>query len=145
MCGIAGFISNDRWKETADLSWLDTVLGKFEAAAASNNWEDLDMPLKELVDGFDLLMSFGMHIELVKRTEIRAKMQRLADLLIALSAKLNDVIAETGRSDFLEFLAENTRDCMWQIKEEVLHNIDRTISLFPNLSQCRILIIPSIL
>ena len=133
MCGIAGFISNDRWKETADLSWLDTVLGKFEAAAASNNWEDLSLPLKELVDGFDLLMSFGMHIELVKRSEIRAKMQRLADLLIALSAKLNDFIAETGRSDFLEFLAENTRDCMWQIKEEVLHNIDRTISLFPGL------------
>jgi glutamine---fructose-6-phosphate transaminase (isomerizing) len=132
VCGIAGFISNDRWKETADLSWLDTVLGRFEAIAVSNNWEDLDMPLKELVDGFDLLMSFGMHIQLVKRTEIRAKMQRLADLLTDLSTKLNDVIAETGRSDFLEFLAENTRDCMWQIKEEVLHNIDRTISLFPS-------------
>ena len=65
--------------------------------------------------------------------EIRAKMQRLADLLIAISAKLNDVIAETGRSDFLEFLAENTRDCMWQIKEEVLHNVDRNeTDLFPN-------------
>ncbi len=132
MCGIAGFISSNRWKETAELSWLDTVLGKFEASAVSNKWEDLSMPLKELVDRFDLLMSFGMHIELVKNSEIRAKMQRLADLLIAISAKLNDVIAETGRSDFLEFLAENTRDCMWQIKEEVLHNVDRTTGLFPN-------------
>ena len=66
MCGIAGFISSDRWKETAEPSWLDTVLGKFEASAVSNKWEDLSMPLKELVDRFDLLMSFGMHIELVR-------------------------------------------------------------------------------
>ncbi len=132
MCGIAGFISNDRWKEATDLSWLDIVLGRFEAITVSNKWEDLSIPLKELVDRFDLLMSFGMHIELVKRTEVRAKIQRLADLLVDLSARLNDVIAETGRSDFLEFLAENTRDCMWQIKEEVLHNIERTTGLFPN-------------
>jgi len=134
VCGIAGFISNNQWKETTDLSWLDIVLQKFEAAAASNGWEDLSPPLKDLVDRFDHLMSFGTHIELVERSEVRTKMDRLADLLIAVSARLNDFIAESGRSDFLEFLAENTRDCMWQIREEALRNVDRTVQLLPDLA-----------
>jgi glutamine---fructose-6-phosphate transaminase (isomerizing) len=116
------------------MSWLDTVLRKFEAAAASDRWEDLRLPLNDLLDRFDHLMSFGTHIELVKNSEALAKMERLADLLIAFSAKLNDFIAENGRSDVLEFLAENTRDCMWQIKEEALRNVERTLQLLPDLA-----------
>ncbi|HTY22096.1 MAG TPA: SIS domain-containing protein [Desulfomonilaceae bacterium] len=132
MCGIAGFIGNNRWKETSDPAWLDTLLSGFETAAVSDNWENLSLPLKSLVARFDDIMSFGLHMELVKRSEVWAKMERLADTLTHISGKLNDFIAERGRSDFLELLAENTTDCTWQIREEVLGNVTRTTSLLPN-------------
>ncbi len=118
MCGIAGFIGNDQWKETADLSWLDGIVERFEEASASENWQDLEAPVKDLTGRFDDLMSFGMHAELLRCGDIRLKTERLADTLKIVSLKISDLMSGQSRTDRLEQLLENVRDCLWQITEE---------------------------
>ncbi len=132
MCGIAGFLSNWRWQEKSDLSWLNSLLANFEVYAASGKWADLSGPLKELVDAFDRLMSFGLHLELTERTESLVKLKRISDILGRASDGITIVMTEHGRSDFLEQLAEDTRDCRWQIEEEVIGNVLRTTRLLPD-------------
>jgi glutamine---fructose-6-phosphate transaminase (isomerizing) len=132
VCGIAGFLSNWRWQEKADLTWLNALLANFEAYATSGKWEDLSGPLKELVDAFDRLMSFGLHLELAERSESLVKLKRISEILGRASDRLTIFMTEHGRSDFLEQLAEDTRDCRWQIEEEVIGNVIRTTRLLPD-------------
>ncbi len=132
MCGIAGFLSNWRWQEKVDLSWLNSLLANFEAFSASGKWEDLGGPLKELVDAFDRLMSFGLHLELTERSESLVKLKRISEILGRASDRITVFMTEHGRTDFLEQLAEDTRDCRWQIEEEVIGNVLRTTRLLPD-------------
>jgi len=132
LCGIAGFMSNGRWQEAPDLSWLDSILNHLEALSAdSGRWEDFDKALKELVSRFDDLMSFGCHMALVERPAILSKMERVAELLDGVLKRTTDLTATYGRTDALEQLADDARDCLWQITEEVLGNVVRTTDLLP--------------
>lgn len=132
MCGIAGFLGNWQWQATTDLAWLNDLLAKFETCSASGKWEDLSRPLKDLVDAFDRLMSFGLHLELVERSESMVKLKRIAEILGQASDRLASYMADHGRSDFLEQLAEDMRDCQWQIEKEVIGNVLRTTRLLPD-------------
>jgi glutamine---fructose-6-phosphate transaminase (isomerizing) len=131
VCGIAGFVGNDRWKETADFSWLDEIVEQLELACVSDNWHDPEVPLKDLMGRFDDLMSFGMHAELLRNSVIRAKMDRLADALKTVSQKMADLTAEQSNLLRIEELSENARDCLWQITEEVIGNVERTVRIMP--------------
>ncbi len=134
MCGIAGFVSNGRWQEVPDLSWIDSILNQMDDLwTAPGRLEEFDGPLKELVSRFDDLMSFGCHMALIEgeKSVVLPKMERVADLLGRVLERTADLTASQGRSDALEQLEEDARDCLWQIKEEVLGNVVRTTNLLP--------------
>ena len=132
MCGIAGFVSNNRWQEAPDLSWMDGILNQLEALCTdSGRLEDFDKPLKELLNRFDDLMSFGCHMALVERSAILPKMERLAEFLDGVLKRTTDFTATYGRTDAFEQLADDARDSLWQINTEILGNVDRTIDLLP--------------
>ena len=132
MCGIAGFICNNVWREEPDLSWLEGTLCEIESLSDSTDLvEKLAHPLKELVSKFDDLMSFGLHAELAENPSILAKVERIASLLQEAEDRIVRYMAEKGRTDALEQVSEDTRDCVWQIKEEVLGNVRRTARLIP--------------
>ncbi|MGB6067777.1 MAG: SIS domain-containing protein [Desulfomonilaceae bacterium] len=134
MCGIAGFVSNGLWQEVPDLSWIDSILNQMEALWTDpGRLEEFDRPLKELVSRFDDLMSFGCHMALIEgeAAAVLPKMERLADLLNRVLGRTADLTASQGRTDALEQLEEDARDCLWQIKEEVLGNVVRTANLLP--------------
>ncbi len=131
MCGIAGFVSNNLWKETSDSSWVDAIIRDTETAASGPDWERFAQPLKDLLDRFDSLMSFGIHLELLADPATLGKFQRLADLLETALGGISRFMEQEGRTEFLEQLAEGTRDCLWQIRRELLDNLQRTTSIMP--------------
>jgi glucosamine--fructose-6-phosphate aminotransferase (isomerizing) len=132
MCGIAGFISNQAWLEKPDLSWLEGISRDLETWwSSSQPPEDLSRPLKELVDRFDDLMSFGLHAELADNPDVLEKMENVASLLEQAESRIVSYMAEKGRTDALEQISEDTRDCLWQINEEVVGNVRRTSRLIP--------------
>ncbi|MBI5570320.1 MAG: SIS domain-containing protein [Desulfomonile tiedjei] len=131
MCGIAGFLSNPDWHKKQDLSWLDHIIDACERSIASEKWEDLSRPIQELIGRFDQLMCFDLHMALVDDPETLAKVDRLSHILAHLTERIATVIAEHGRTDLLELLAEDSRDCHWQLEQEVLGNVHRTTRLLP--------------
>lgn len=96
-----------------------------------SSWEEFGQCLETLVNRFDDLMSFGLHVELVERTAVREKIERLAELLDVALGGIERSLAQTGASEAVERVAEDTRDCLWQIREEVLGNADRAAKLSP--------------
>ncbi len=132
MCGIAGFISNQVWLEKPDLSWLDAILRELEEWSSSKQpVEHLVHPLRELVERFDDLMSFGLHAQLADNAAVSDKMGKMALLLEHAEARIVSHMAEKGPTDALEQINEDTRDCLWQIKEEILGNVQRAGRLIP--------------
>jgi len=132
VCGIAGFISNDRWKIEPDLSWMDNLVQEMEASRENTaQWEDFSQHLGRLIEKFDDVMSFGLHMELAQSRSRRKTVERLAELLELALTKISQVISEKGASEALEKLAEETRDCLWQIRQEVLGNAARAAALLP--------------
>jgi len=132
MCGIAGFVTNELWREKPDLAWLDALVNEFEDLLASRSWEAFSGPLSKMADRFDDLMSFGLHMELVETPTTRAKVERIAALLERAHEGLVQFMADKGRTDALELVGEDMRDSLWQIKEEVLGNVSRVNRLLPD-------------
>lgn len=132
MCGIAGFISNNRWREEFDTSWIDGILQQFTAiSSAPVESLNLDCPLGELAYRFDDLMSFGLHLQLVAERETLEKVKRLADLLDAVHHRIETLMGENGRVENLEQVAESARDFSWQLRHEVLGSSSRATALLP--------------
>ncbi|MBI5251726.1 MAG: SIS domain-containing protein [Desulfomonile tiedjei] len=131
MCGIAGFISDDHWLEPSDSSWVDKIIFDVETTVSSEDWQCFAQPLKDLQDRFENLMSFGIHLELVRDSATLDKFHRLADLLETALAGIDRFMEHQGRTEFLEQLAESTRDHLWQIRKELLDNVQRTTNLMP--------------
>lgn len=132
MCGIAGFISNHLWLEKPDLSWLEGISRELETWSSSPQpVESLAHPLQDLVDRFDDLMSFGLHAELAENPAVSGKVEKIASLLEQAENRIVSYMGEKGRTDALEQISEDTRDSLWQIKEELLGNVRRTGRLMP--------------
>lgn len=131
MCGIAGFISNSHWQKASDSSWVDEIIRDMQATAAAEDWEHFVEPLKELLKRFDSLMSSAIHMELLGNPATSGKFRQLVDLLESALAGIGRLIEQKGRTEFLEQLAEDTRDSLWQIKQELLDNVTRTSDILP--------------
>lgn len=135
MCGISGFLGNDRWMSDSDVSWVNVVLHEVrEALAQDQHWEDFSLPLQRLVDRFDDLMSFGFHLELVRSSELLGKIRSLVDLLDLALNRAELLAAERGTSEALEGIVEHIRDHVWQVREEVLGNVERSQELISGAS-----------
>lgn len=133
MCGIAGLVSNELWREKPDLKWLDGLVSELEGLVSeSGEWEAFNKPLSKLSGMFDDLMSFGLHMELVETQAARAKVERIATLLEMAHDRLVNYMTDKGRTDALELIGEDMRDSLWQIKEEALGNVARVSKLLPD-------------
>lgn len=136
VCGISGFLSNDRWRLDTDASWVDVILREMqETAAPDQAWEDLQVPLQRLVDRFDDLMSFGFHLELVQSAQLLEKIRKLVDLLDLALNRVERFAMDRGMSETLERLAEQIRDHAWQLREEVIGNAERACNLLSGVTQ----------
>ncbi len=132
MCGIAGFISNYHWSEKSDTTWLNEVVEDIDLVLTeSRNPEAFGQALRALADRFDELMSFGVHLELVEERSTLESAHGLLKLLNIGLQRIEQSVAENGPSELLERIAEDTRDCIWQLDEEVLGSAERTRSLLP--------------
>ncbi len=132
MCGIAGFIGNSRWLEEYDATWLEVVAEDMERLlTASGNPESLGDLLDALAGRFDELMSFGLHLELVEERRSLQQVRRLIELLDLALQRIERSVAEEGPSELLEGIAEDTRDCIWQLREEILGNAEGARDFLP--------------
>jgi glucosamine--fructose-6-phosphate aminotransferase (isomerizing) len=133
VCGIAGFVSNSVWSKESDYTWIEELVNKVERSLdGSRNWEDFGRNLETLVGRFDDLMSFGLHLELVEETAPLKRTKKLIELLDVALRRIERYVAENGPSESLEQIAETTRDCLWQLREEVLGNAERAGTLLPS-------------
>jgi glutamine---fructose-6-phosphate transaminase (isomerizing) len=108
VCGIAGFISNNNWREEIDSSWINGILEQFETVSSKPlRISDLGRPLNDLSRRFDDLMSFGLHLKLVEGGETLEKLKRLTDLLDETNHALEVYIGENGRREDLDQLSES--------------------------------------
>lgn len=126
MCGIAGFLSNLFWRQDHDLSWvadLAQVLGE----AGIDRLPDVDAALDLLHGRFNDLMAFATHIALIERADLRDRLAAAAARIEGLEADLK--VSTVARTPAAERTAERLRDYGWQLRHEVLANIDRTLSL----------------
>ncbi|MFH1116163.1 MAG: SIS domain-containing protein [Pseudomonadota bacterium] len=133
MCGIAGFIGNSRWSGESDTTWLDGVVEDMERFLnASGSPESLSNLLDALAGRFDELMSFGLHLELVEERRALQQIRRLIELLDLALQRIERSTVEEGPSELLEVIAEELRDCIWQLREEVLGNAEGARDLLPS-------------
>ncbi len=131
MCGIASFLSNRHWAETPDTGWIDTLNASFSAAVTGNDLMDANAPLGDLADHFYDLMAFGLHIQLVADPAIKATLSSIRDSIKKLRNAAAVKLEQGPRTDELEALREQLDDYLWQIDQEVLQNVDRTLALMP--------------
>ena len=133
MCGIAGFVSNNHWLEKIDSSWVDSTVQQLEAASSmSFGSHNFVGPLSGLVERFDDLMSFGLHLELINGGENLKRVERLADILDASNQNIEAFMVENGPTEALEQMSEAIRDYSWQIRHEVLGSAVRAAALLPS-------------
>lgn len=131
MCGIASFLSNTQWNRSVDTGWLDGLRTDFEAAASGNDLMAAAAPLETLADNFYDLMAFGLHMELVADPAIRSTLEAIRDTIRKLRNAAAVKLEQGPRTDELEGLREQLDDYLWQIEQEVLNNVTRTLSIMP--------------
>ncbi len=128
MCGIAGFLSDQTWTRDADLDWLARIAGELEAVGHADTAR-IEAALDALAGRFDDLMSFATHLAAATNPGIRSLIAGAA----AHCATLERAIRADARAreESFERLAERLRDYGWQLGQEVVANIDRTLALMP--------------
>lgn len=132
MCGIVGFVSNGRWKNEPELSWLDNIINELNTSVNQmNQGVNVDSQLKSLTERFDDLASFGLYFKLIESSDIHGKVKRIIQQL----KQMQEILAREKTSGKLteqqESLAEIVQDYLWQLEWELLGVIDRTTALFP--------------
>ena len=128
MCGIAGFLSDQTWTRDADLGWLARLAAELEGAGHTE-LARIDAALDGLAARFDDLMSFSTHLAAATDPAVRAMIAGAAAGCAALERAIRaDALA---REEAMERVAERLRDYGWQLGEEVVANIDRTLALMP--------------
>ncbi|GAB7024275.1 SIS domain-containing protein [Salidesulfovibrio brasiliensis] len=130
MCGIASFLSNNRWREEIDNSWLNDIAEAMRTAA-KGELAEAEAPLEALAGRFSDLMSFSLHMELVSNPDALARVESLRDDLRTLRNRASLHLKEGVRTDELEALLEKLEDYLWQVNEEVLANLDRVRAIMP--------------
>lgn len=130
MCGIASFLSNRNWQTPPDTGWLFELETAF-THIAKNDLLQATGPLKELAGRFYALMSFGLHIRLVSDPETRNALESIRDIIRRLRNAAAVKLEQGPRTDELEALHETLDDYLWQIDQEVLDNVDRTLAVMP--------------
>lgn len=131
MCGIASFLSNRHWAETANTDWLSPLDTAFSAALDGDIMEAA-APLEELAGHFYDLMAFGLHMQLVTVPETKATLSNIRDSIRNLRNAAAVKLEQGPRTDELEALREKLDDYLWQIDQEVLQNVDRTLAIMPS-------------
>lgn len=128
MCGIAGFLSDQTWTRDADLGWLSRIAADLDAAGP-HDVTAIDRALDRLAARFDDLMSFATHLAAATDPGARALVAGAAARCAALEAAIR--ADARAREETQERAAERLRDYAWQLGEEVVANIDRTLALMP--------------
>jgi glucosamine--fructose-6-phosphate aminotransferase (isomerizing) len=132
MCGIASFLSNRQWSHDTDTRWLEPIAHAFDDAVAGNDLMAAATPLDALTDRFYDLMAFGLHRELVSNPETKAWLEHIRDAIRKLRNAAAVKLEQGPRTDELEALREKLDDYLWQIDQEVLANVERTLALMPS-------------
>ncbi len=131
MCGIASFLSNQNWTQVPDTGWLKELDTSFKNAISGNNLLEASVPLEALSGHFYDLMAFGMHMELVGKPETKAQLTSIRDSIQSLRNAAAVKLEQGPRTDDLEALREKLDDYLWQIDQEVLQNVVRTLAIMP--------------
>ncbi|MFH1913643.1 MAG: glutamine--fructose-6-phosphate aminotransferase, partial [Pseudomonadota bacterium] len=131
MCGIASFLSNRQWTGTPDTAWLDHVADAFEQAVSGHDLMEAAAPLAELTERFYDLMAFGLHLQLVADPATRQRLEAIRDAIRTQRNAAAVKLEQGPRTDALEALREQLDDYLWQIDQEVLANVARTLALMP--------------
>jgi len=131
MCGIASFLSNRNWANTPDTGWLEALDASFATAVSGNDLMEATAPLNVLADHFYDLMAFGLHMELIANPAVKAQLTSIRDNIKSLRNAAAVKLEQGPRTDELEGLRERLDDYLWQIDQEVLQNVDRTLTVMP--------------
>ena len=131
MCGIASFLSNNKWLDKPDTDWLFTLETAFDDIRNTNDLLEAAVPMATLADHFYELMAFGLHLLLVADPETRRAVTAIRDTIRSLRNAAAVKLEQGPRTDELEALRETLDDYLWQIDQEVLTNADRTLALMP--------------
>ncbi|RWU04776.1 SIS domain-containing protein [Pseudodesulfovibrio sp. S3] len=131
MCGIASFLSNNKWLDRPDTDWLFTLETAFDDIRNTNDLLEAAVPMTALADHFYELMAFGLHLLLVADPDTRRAVTGIRDTIRNLRNAAAVKLEQGPRTDELEALRETLDDYLWQIDQEVLTNADRTLALMP--------------
>ena len=130
MCGIAGFVSNSTWKTISDLGWIDDLLVNFEKCSSKPvSFDEIARPIEVLMWRFEDLMSFDLHFEIIQNDIFKNKIERISQALEKIVASSSDQSAIAQDVDTIDKISEDAKDCLWQIRHEVLGNVDRAKAL----------------
>ena len=130
MCGIASFLSNRDWQKIPDTGWLFDLETAFSDIAESDLMQAAG-PLGTLADHFYDLMAFGLHMQLVTDPDTLRALTSIRDIVKNLRNGAAVKLEQGPRTDELEGLRETLDDYLWQIDQEVLANVERTLSIMP--------------
>jgi glucosamine--fructose-6-phosphate aminotransferase (isomerizing) len=134
MCGIAGFVANDAFKQAEDVSWISGLAKALEAAPAGET-EALKPCLDDLFGRFARMMSFSTYAELAENAANLASAQALGSALRRHEQALLELSA-AGRTD-VDPVIERVRDLAWQVQNELVAGIGRIGALLPQAAPTR--------
>lgn len=128
MCGICGFLSNDAWREPADVEWIQSLVDDLH----ESDWESTGRALDSLEERFGDLMAFSLHHRIATEPEVRQGVESLRQRLERRRDETARELREAEEFDpALERLQERLEDYLWQTDYEVLGFVDRSRSLIP--------------
>jgi glucosamine--fructose-6-phosphate aminotransferase (isomerizing) len=140
MCGIVGFVSNEKWKSRPDISWLNNIVDQLnEFLNKDAPLDEIELLLKNVADHFEDLASFGLYMELIDDPGIRSKVDRMIRLLKQLKERIEEKGKGEDSKEGYRQAVEIIKDYLWQLESETVGLIDRTFTLFPESlspSQC---------
>lgn len=123
MCGIGGFLSNEEWKVDTEFGWIEEVHNSI--LRIIDEEEDiigLRNPVNILVKEFDQLMRFSFHFQLCSDRKFFIIVE---DLAILMEKAINRLSSESA-SEENESLKQDLLDSVWQLRAELLNNVNRT-------------------
>ncbi|MGC8603376.1 MAG: SIS domain-containing protein, partial [Desulfomonilaceae bacterium] len=126
MCGIAGFLSSEEWKNNSDVSWVKQLADSLALIYADTiDSAQLRRCVDTLINKFDDLMKFSFYFELAAKSDFYCQVEQLAVLLEKTLGRLSERL----QTEEIESLRQDIEDSIWQIRAEVLQSVPRTFQL----------------